>query len=177
MTKDIHFYATKSDLLSIFDMVDSGLQYVRFGSCSVPNPETFLSGPDIPNLGIASSESAVACDMFLVCDKTSKVIPCKFSTLKGEERFGFDQLNNPHTIVFSPGGLWGNDVLLHGRVATVSDHEASIRLMKLFGSAIRKKFTKVRAFYVGPDALEMLKRGKRLTIAAQSPRRFDLAMN
>jgi hypothetical protein len=46
--------------------------------------------------------------------------------------------------------------------------------MKRFNSAVKKTFTKVKAFYVGPKALELLERGMRLTISAQSPREFDL---
>jgi hypothetical protein len=30
-------------------------------------------------------------------------------------RYSFDQLTNPGTITFAPGGLWGEEVLLHGR--------------------------------------------------------------
>ncbi len=46
--------------------------------------------------------------------------------------------------------------------------------MKLFHGAVRKQFTKVRAFYVEPQALTWLYAGKRLTISDQSPREFDL---
>jgi hypothetical protein len=39
---------------------------------------------------------------------------------------------------------------------------------------MKKYFTKVRAYYVGPGALALLKNGTRLTGAEQSPREFDL---
>ncbi|XVJ59925.1 MAG: hypothetical protein HEQ23_11200 [Tepidisphaera sp.] len=85
-----------------------------------------------------------------------------------------DQLHNPDTVVLTPAGMWKDDVLLHGLVSTVSDSPIAKEIMKLFAAAIKKQFVKVRSFWVGPDALALLKRGKRLTIAAQSPAEFDL---
>jgi len=85
-----------------------------------------------------------------------------------------DQLVNPDTVVLNPGGVWRGDILLYGRVATVSGSAESQRLMRRFRAAIRSGFRQVRAFWVGPEALRMLHSGKRLTIAEQSPRGFDL---
>jgi hypothetical protein len=76
--------------------------------------------------------------------------------------------------VFTPAGLWDDDTLLHGRVATISESELSQEMMKVFGAVFRKKFTKLKAFFVGPMALAFLNAGKRLTSSAQSPREFDL---
>lgn len=176
MSKDIHFYATKADLLPFFDLVGEGLQYVRTGIYPSSEPERFSSGLLIPNLGIANNESAVSCASFLVSEANTRIVPRSLSPFNGSERFAFDQLNNPNTIAFSPGGIWDNDILLHGRISTMSDEKSVIRIMKIFSSAIRKNSTKIKAFYVGLEALEMLKNGKRLTIAAQSPGTFDLKM-
>ena len=41
---------------------------------------------------------------------------------------------------------------------------------------VRTCFRKVKGRFVGPDALVLLNAGKRLTIAAQSPRDFDLTI-
>jgi hypothetical protein len=92
----------------------------------------------------------------------------------GSVRYLFDQLENDASITFNPAGLWGNDLLLHGRLATVWDDEVSQTLMKQFAKPLRKSFRKIKAFWVGPEAEAMLDAGKRLTIGAQSPRDFDL---
>jgi len=92
----------------------------------------------------------------------------------GTDRFIIDQLLNPDTITFTVGGLWNNEILLHGSVGTASQSKSSQMLMRVFHDALNKQFVKVRAFYVGPQALELLKNGKRLTISAQSPQQFDL---
>jgi hypothetical protein len=73
------------------------------------------------------------------------------------------------------GGLWGDDILLHGRFASASKEAFSSELLQLVGSLVRKQFKKIKAFYVGQAAERMLDSGKRLTIAVQSPRTIDLS--
>jgi hypothetical protein len=46
--------------------------------------------------------------------------------------------------------------------------------MKLFAAPFRKRFRKIKAFWVGPDALTELERGTRLTMAVGSPAEYDL---
>src|SRR4051812_20016833 len=106
MATDIHFFATKSDLLPIFGLVDGGLQYVRTGHYSNSEPQIFFCGSDIPNLGTARYESAVACDNFLICDKGRDVIARKLSPLGGVERFALDQLVESAHHCLHPGGVW-----------------------------------------------------------------------
>jgi hypothetical protein len=90
--------------------------------------------------------------------------------------FVMDQLVNPDTIEFTPAGMWNEEIVLHGRVATASDTPGSKELMKHFRSALKKHFVKVNAFYVGTSALQLLKQGKRLTLSLQTPRAFDLKL-
>lgn len=161
----------------MLQMVEQGkpLKYVLMGSFTKPDLEIFWHGADIPDLGKASSESAGGCNWFLVSSSDLQIAVRPEKTAEGVEFFPVDQLVNPDTVELNPGGIWKADILLEGRVATVSSSPASQELMKLFQKAIKKHFTKIRAFYVGPEAHSMLKAGKRLTIAEQSPREFDLA--
>jgi len=85
-----------------------------------------------------------------------------------------DQLMKPRYDEFNPGGLWGKNVLLHGRFATASDAVTSVELMKLAGAAVRKRFQKIKAFYVGEEAAQLLDAGMRLAGAEQSPLTLDL---
>jgi hypothetical protein len=47
--------------------------------------------------------------------------------------------------------------------------------MKVFKSETKKRFRKIKTFYVGQEAERMLDEGKRLTAAAQSPQWMDLS--
>ncbi len=197
MSKICYFFATKDDLLAVTERVESEMpiKYVRFGNTIKLPPETFSSAAQIQNLGIASHRATVGCDKFLVCDSTTKIRAERLKTiteeiversdtgnkeflraLVGLERFSIDQLYNPDTITFNPGGFWKEDILLHGGVDTASNSEASLKLMRHFKAAIKSKFSKVKMFYVGPQALALLKQGKRLTAGEQSPPEYDLKL-
>jgi hypothetical protein len=170
------FFATKEDLLPVFEMIEStcALAYVRSGQFSERSFQHLSRGADIPKLGMASAESSSGCETYLIMENFTHVEMRSIRQLDGSEKFGVDQLVNPDTVTFTAGGLWAMEVLLHGRVATASDSEMSRKLMKLFSSAIRKKFKKVKAYWVGPRAYAFLESGGRLTMAAQSPHEFDL---
>ena len=180
--KHIHFYAVKEDLLPLLEIVDSKgpLKYARMGNFSREELKNgicvFASGAALPNLGKATADSSAACEAFLVCDREATINPRAVQAVDGE-RICVDQLANPDSVVFKPGGIWNEEILLEGSIGTASESQASQALMKRFQAAIKKTFTKVKAFYVGPKALALLKSGKRLTISAQSPPEFDLTLD
>ena len=121
----------------------------------------------------ATKESASGSETFLVCDVEQVVVPRQVSG----PRYLLDQLINPDTISFTPGGIWLEDILLYGRFATASETKESIELMKILKNMVRKNFRKLKAYYLGAEAEEMLDNGKRLTIAAQSPPEYNLVRN
>lgn len=174
--KHILFFALKDDLLPMLELVESkgALKYARMGNFASHEIKdgisVFENGMGIPNLGKASADSAAACEAFLVCERGT---PVNLRPVQGE-RVCVDQLANPDSVEFKPGGIWNEDVLLHGRIATASESAISQALMKRFQAAVKKTFSKVKAFYVGPKALVLLESGKRLTISVQSAREFDL---
>ena len=172
MPSQITFFSTKNDLLPILEAAEKKqeIKYVRYGATKTPFPDSFTSAAVIPRLGRASNESSSGSDTFLICSRNAEINPRQIGT-----RYLFDQLLNPETITFTPGGLWGEDVLLYGRFASASTESSSLGLLSLFQSIVRKRFEKIRAFYVGEEAADMLDHGKRLTIAAQSARLFDLS--
>jgi hypothetical protein len=175
--KQIHFFATRTDLLSVTDLVEQQLpiKYVLAGNFASPNSDTYLSATDIPSFGRASVESSIGCDTFLVCARELPIEARPFDLYSGERRYAFDQLCNGDTVTFTAGGIWKPDVLLNGRVATVSDSAPAQLLMRRFHLAMKKRFVKIKAFHVGPEAVVMLDSGKRLAGAEQSPRELDLA--
>jgi hypothetical protein len=174
--KQLQFYAVVGDLLPVLQAVeDRGpLKYVLTGNFTTPDLQTFLRGSQLPNLGKATCDSATGSDSFLVCQPELQIIVRHLPGTGGIERFCVDQLANPETVTLTPGGIWNEDIVLYGCVGTASGSEASQELMRRFAGAIKKQFTKIKAVYVGPKACELLDAGKRLTLAAQTPKDFDL---
>jgi hypothetical protein len=174
-----HFFAVRDDLLLLLVAVErrGPLSYTRMGNFDRAECDRFDRGFDIPGLGRAATDSASACDSFLVTVPDVPVRLRSLETATGERRYCVDQLINPDTLEFSPGGLLGEEAVLSGRVATVSDTAMAKDLMGRFRSGVKKSFRRVKAYWVGPGAFDLLRAGYRLTASVGSPREFDLALN
>ena len=174
--KRINIFALTDDLLHILRGIETSIpvKYTRAGRISGPSPEVWKSGDELPGLGKASGDQAAACDGFLIVDKNSPVRVESKRMLNGAARFDVYQSGNPDSVELRPGGQWTDGTIISGSIATISESQVSQALMKSAHSAVRRHFTRVRAFWVGPEALVALRSGKRLTIAAQSPPEFDL---
>jgi hypothetical protein len=174
--KRIPFFALKSDLLLVLRDIESkrSVKYVSANTFATGNAEQWPTGHLIPDLGRAAGEQAAACKMFLI---TYPELPVQLRRVKrddGRTSFIADQLSNPDTITVVPAGKWKDNIIIAGAFGTASESAISQALMRTANAAVKRHFTKVRAFWVGPEALIYLRSGKRLTIAEQSPSVLDL---
>lgn len=150
------------------------LKYILTGLLDSRELIAFRSALDIPNLGTATHESAICGEHYLVADSDEDIVSHKRPQNAGGIRYEVNQLGNPKTIVFLPGGVFEGKALLYGQIGTISDDPISIEILRLFAAAVRKSFRKVKRDYVGPNAEVLWNSGIRLTQAVQSPPEFDL---
>ncbi len=171
MTTHLMFYATRNDLLPLLQQVEQAvpIKYTEAGRFDDGRLRHYPSADALPNLGMASNSAAVACRRYLMSERYQPVLP----RLAGPSTL-IDQVENSETVSFNTGGLWGDDILLHGRFATLSSGPFPSRLMKELRGNLRKRFNKIKVFYVGKEAQEMLNSGKRLTLAESTPKNYDL---
>lgn len=175
--KQLHFFTLRPDILSVLDLVerDMALQYVPMVNAPGTMPAAlYRRGADIPQLGQATHASSIACDSYLVAPAHMPVLPRTIREVTGSPRTCIDQLLNPHTVALTPAGLWGADAVIAGSVGAASPSTANRELMRRFSAAFRSTSTKVKAYWVGHEAMQLLKAGKRLTASAESPRDYDL---
>jgi hypothetical protein len=171
------FYVTKQDLAPLLSSleVQQSLQYTLTGMFDVNRLQTYFSYADIPDFGRASHPNANGNPTYLVSPRGT---PLRFHEVPQEAGgicFAISQMLNDDTIIFSPGGWYGNGIILYGSVGTVSNSVTSKTLYNFFAKAFRRYFQKVQEFYVGAEALNLAKGGVRLTIGASSPPEFDLS--
>jgi hypothetical protein len=172
----INLFAMRDDLLLVLGKLEASrpARYARATRLPGPIPEIWNSCKYLPRLGQATGDQAVACDAFLIFDGDSTVQVEKMRMFDEDDRFDVDQSMNPDSIVLFPGGEWIDGTVIAGSIATISKSPIAQALMRAVHSGVKKHFTRVNAFWVGPEALAAFRNGRRLTIAIQSPPEFDL---
>jgi hypothetical protein len=172
------FFATKNDLLPLMATVEAEMpvKYVETGLFSSNEPRIHMGAEFLPNLGAANHESAINCVSYLVMPREATVEVRRVSQEDGTYRYAIDQQENADSIQLQPGGAFSSEVFLHGRIATVSASRVSGNIYRIYRTAIKTRYMKVKAFYVSEQCMHLYERGVRLTIAAQSPRDVDLVV-
>lgn len=171
------FYVTAQDLSGVLSSLEAqkDLQYTLAGLFKSKKLQTYFSYRDIPGLGQAFHRSAVTNRRYLVSLKGTELRIRDAPQDLGGVRFAVDLKLNEDSIAFSPGGRYANDVILYGMVGTLSPpSEASKSLYTFVAKGFRKDFKRVREYFVGPEALDLMASGVRLAMDATSPPEYDL---
>lgn len=169
--KQLHFFATRYDLESVCADLEREWQIAYLDRSPSRNSSSiyiYSSFTQINDAGVAPFANAIAGYAYLMVPAGTK--------LTAAQRSSPNQLSCPDSIVFMPGGRWHNDVLLYGKIATISSSRFSSELYRFFARLLKKRFKKVRAYWVGPEAYGLGRSGIRLTIGGNSPREYDLRL-
>ena len=159
------FFATHGDLVTIAREVME-VRPVDFVPGGLFTGPMLAAHPDIDDLS--------AFEAYLIVDHGIPVNLRAVPQRAGGQLYAVDQTNNAHTIALKTGGALADQQLIAGQVGTVGNAKQSDELYALFATIIRKRFEKVKSFYVGPEAAVMLDNGARLSATPKSPRTFDL---
>ncbi len=170
------FYATRRDIEPVLEHLHQQHHalFTLSGHFQQPSAPQYDQGIDIPDLGTADSDSAISCSAYLVSPQHSTINVREIRARVGEISYAYDQLANPDTVLLSFGGMRSMNCLLHGRVSCVSSTGMALEIFQTLAKSLKKHFRKVKAFYVGDEALSLHSRGVRLTISVQAAPQFDL---
>ena len=178
--KEIPFFASASDIVPVLRRLQTHLpiKYVQLGTLDQPERPIYFDIADIPNAGIATNETATQSIGYLMARRDLSIPNSSYSTKKGEKKWTLFSGDVVGAAAIGMGGLWKNKVLLPGSMWTSDKDETSLQFIKWFQSALKKEgYEKVRHWWVGKEAMSMLKSGIRLaTVAEQSPPEFDLRL-
>jgi hypothetical protein len=168
-----YFFATRSDLEAGIKSLEASkqLKYTLASDFLSPELEIFTSLLDLPDLGIATTGRQISEKDYLVVERDSEIILDEFHRRDGAVVFGVNQLLNPTSITFQPGGMFEERCLISGRIATCSRDPRSIELFRFFSKGVLMGFVKYReGFYrLGPQALELFQKGMLLTSDIRQP--------
>jgi hypothetical protein len=172
----LSFFGVRADLEDLLRSIEANrpLQYVETGTFEDADISSIalLNSAD---LGRSFTGAASTDRSYLVTSSESPVEVRPVPQKSGDVRYAIDQMSNPQSIVLKPGGTYGDSCVIAGQVGTVSDHPESLDLQRLFEREIRKRFAKVKSYFVGREAADLLKKGWRLTANVKSPALYDLA--
>lgn len=173
----VRLFATTEDLRPVLAAIESrhDLQYLECGLFEQEPRPIIQSLSSLALLGTAPTGDANREPTYLVGHKSTAINIRQVPQRKGGNRFAVDQLNNPGTIVFRPGGEYFDSAVISGLVGTVKDDLTAKGLLNAFSNEIRSRFTAVRNCWVGPAAVSKLRGGVRLTNAITAPSEYDLA--
>lgn len=179
MSRSYEIFATRDDLINLFSSIEKAmdLQYVQTGLFPYDEPIVCRSICDIENFGIASTGDQNLELTFLILERNRRINVRTVPQRRGGLKYAVDQLENPESVAFTPGGDFEGRVLISGRIGTANKNEKSLYLLRLIGEEIRREFEKIRAFFVGRQAVSALDSGVRLTASIAAPTRTDLRRN
>ena len=168
-------YATRNDLITVLNDLMSKNDYIF--SC-IDNDQTlctFESADKITDLGVTPVGDQNQAKVYLLINRRDNPNLRTVELRGGSMKVIYDQMSHPDSIVFRAGGRV-NDLscIIPSQIGTISDKVWSIALYKDLLSLVKKRFTKIKSYYVGAEAMEKLDQGYRLTTNIKSPVEYDL---
>jgi hypothetical protein len=174
------FFLTLDDIEQVLRDIETSIdiRYYKTGLFDNKSVPVYDSLFDTPDLGTTISGDWNRIDNYLILKRSIPINIREVPQRTGEIKFAVDQLTNPKSIELKLGGIYQKkeNVIVAGRVSTISDVEDSKELYKLFTNKIKKGFEKIGTFYVGKKALEKLKSGWRLVTNEKSPKEYDFSI-
>jgi len=169
MGRSLELFATTSDLISILSLAEQvqPVHYYRIHN-NEPTPAPIES---IAALGSKIDEARES--YWLVVRAGVLVRARRVTPREADVWYSFDHSENPDSILLYIGARQGN-VLTPGSIWTAGATPESHSLFKLFSKWFKKRSRRVRAYWVGDQALAMLRSGFRLTKNETASRIYDL---
>jgi hypothetical protein len=175
MKAEMFFFATKIDMFDNLKNLEKlrPIKYVKNGRYDSRNYIIYNSVDDFVNLGINVTGDHQS-ESYLVLDADVDVNSYAVKQVDdGDIKYFINQKGNDSSIVFWPGGFYGNDYLIHGHISTIHNNDRSSGLYKYFSKAFVKGFKKVSGWYIGKEVFELSGKVRLITIQINQPEEYD----
>src|SRR4029077_6577782 len=149
-SKQIHLFATRHDLEPGIRSIEARrpLKYALCGTSPSADARIWCSVLDVENLGKALKGNQSLCERYLVLQGDAELRIRSVAQSSGGTRHAVDQLHNPVSIVFQPGGTFRAGFLICGHIGTTSNPPDAVQLFREFSRSVTRKFRKHRDYFV-----------------------------
>lgn len=115
-------------------------------------------------------------ESYLLMKHTDDISIREKTILNGEKRYFIDQRENEQSVVMWPGGLYFNEAIICGHIASIYQNEFE----KIFFRTARKAFGKYcltfEKYYIGKDAYSLKGKIRYVTMNINEPKEYDLIL-
>jgi hypothetical protein len=112
---------------------------------------------------------------YLAFNKDLDIVSRPVRQRSGEIKFAVDPMGNPQSIVLRSGGRLDGVRLTAGDISVATGDAQAEELFAVFSRVVRRRFQRIKSYYVGSEAAQLLDQGVRLIPSAKSPPLYDLA--
>jgi hypothetical protein len=177
-TNQTNFFATYNDISSVLEQFErgerEGILYVLSGLFNVETPQILETYRALNSLSVSVDGDPNHVSGYLIVSDPKQIVVTEVPQKKGGSKFGIDQAGIPDSLYFQSGGVFGNEIIVPGRIGIVYQTPISRRLYGTFAKLITRNFIKVKSYYVGPEAYALWKNGMRLGLSIKASPEIDL---
>lgn len=177
MSKQMHFFMTKEDLLVLSDELENKMDIVFYDTMNITSADgrSFNTIKELPDLGINKCGSHHV-EAFLVLPKEKEVVIEEVPQKDGKIHYFIDQSRNEDSIDFWPGGFYGDSYLIHGNIGTISDTAISKNLYNCFYKTIKKICKERSGAFWYSENVKKLKNIRLITININEMPIYDIKL-
>jgi hypothetical protein len=164
--KGIFFFATKSDMESGLEKIESELsiRYTRLGLFDSPELVEYKSFKDLPDFGLSLQGTKNSQPIYLVYPSNFNVVVKEVPQRRGGIKYSVNDMDKEMEgcFRFVPSGEYAGEYIIPGEFSPgLSDFSTSLN--KIFRKEFLKNYKKVKSYCVGPEAFQKLNSGIPLT--------------
>lgn len=169
-------FGTKSDWVPGLSKIKDQFQpiFAERGLFVSQELRAFSSLLELPDLGISRFGSHPTERTFFIVPKDTSIRMRPIPQSDGSVRYSVGQGDNRVCVFFCPGGIFHNECLISGLVASMGESKETKDFFSHISSALLDGFQQVKEYHVGPAAMQLLNSGFRLTNNHRKPLIDDL---
>ena len=169
MGAELNFFCTTKDILLCMREVERAERLRYYPDSSTTScPKVAVSADEIIS-DITTEHGA----RFLVTRSHVFACPRKIEPSIGEPWYAFDLMGTPDGVMVAWGGQ-KKMALLPGSISALKKTTESASLFKSMSEKFKKGCRRIKSYWVGPEALVLLRSGHRLTSSETSSGLYDL---